>query len=264
MERIRYNSKSEEFKKPFGAVSDAEEVLFSIHVNTSEYADSATFVYRQDNSETPIYIDMQKSGSYDNFDIYSCRVKFEKADLYFYRFEIKCNEEIKFVGLKNGVAVIEDWLPEWQLTVYDENFKTPDWAKGGIMYQIFPDRFCRSEKFRPLPSKNPRIIHENWYDVPDFIYENPNYKANDYFCGNILGIMEKLEYIKELGVNIIYLNPVFESPEYHRYSTGNYLNIDPYFGTNEQFKKLCTECKKKGIKIILQHMASFLSLVLPQ
>lgn len=256
MERIRYNSKSEEFKKPFGAVSDAQEVNFSIHVNIGENAHSATFVYRQDNSEDPIYINMQKAGTYDNFDKFSCTVKFEKADLYFYRFELKCGEETKFVGLKDGVAVIEDWLPEWQLTVYDSNFKTPDWAKGGIMYQIFPDRFARSDKFTPLTSKNPRTIHENWYDIPDFIYGNPDYKANDYFGGNILGIIEKLDYIKALGVNIIYLNPVFESPEYHRYSTGNYMNIDPYFGTNEQFEEFTKKCKEKGIKVILDGVFS--------
>lgn len=256
MDRIKYNSKSEEFKKPFGAVSNAQEVNFSIHVNVGENVQSAIFVYRQDNSEDPIYINMHKNGSYDSFDIFSCSVKFDKADLYFYRFELKCGEETKFVGLKDGIAAIEDWLPEWQLTVYDSNFKTPEWAKGGIMYQIFPDRFSRSDKFQPLPAKNPRIIHENWYDIPDFIYDNPNYKANDYFCGNILGIMEKLDYIKDLGVNIIYLNPVFESPEYHRYSTGNYMNIDPYFGTNEQFEEFTKKCNEMGIKVILDGVFS--------
>ena len=256
MERIRYNSKSEEFKNPFGAVSDKCEVKFNFHVHTDEKANSVTFVYRQDNSETPIYINMHKTESYDNFDIYSCKLKFEKADLYFYRFEIHTDEGIKYAGLKDGIAVIEDWLPEWQLTVYDSNFKTPEWAKGGIMYQIFPDRFARSEKFTPLPARNPRKIHENWYDIPDFIYGNPDYKANDYFCGNLLGIEEKLDYIKSLGVNIIYLNPIFESPEYHRYSTGNYMNIDPYFGTNEQFKSFTEKCREKGIKVILDGVFS--------
>ena len=67
---------------------------------------------------------------------------------------------------------------------------------------------------------------------------NPEYKANDYYCGNIDGVIEKLDYIKSLGVNIIYFNPVFESPEYHRYSTANYMNIDPYFGTNKKFEEL--------------------------
>lgn len=256
MDRIRYNSKSLEFKKPFGAVSNTQEVCFCIHVNICENAENVFLIYRQDNSEDPIYINMHKIDNYDNFDVFSCCVKFDKPDLYFYRFEIKNCYETKHVGLKDGYGVIEEWLPEWQLTVYDSNFKTPDWAKGGIMYQIFPDRFCRSEKFQPLPAKNPRIIHENWYDIPDFIYDNPEYKANDYYCGNILGIEEKLDYIKALGVNIIYLNPIFESPEYHRYSTGNYMNVDPYFGTNEQFEKFTKKCNDIGIKVVLDGVFS--------
>ena len=256
MERIRYNSKSEEFKTPFGAVSNDCDVTFNIHINICENTNKVLFVYRQDNSQDPIYINMHKTESYDSFDIYSCKVKFEKADLYFYRFEIETFEGRKYIGLKDGIAVIEEWLPEWQLTVYNSNFKTPQWAKGGIMYQIFPDRFARSDKFTPLPAKNTRTIHENWYDIPDFIYGNPDYKANDYFGGNILGIMEKLDYIKALGVNIIYLNPIFESPEYHRYSTGNYMNIDPYFGTNEQFEEFIKKCKEKGIKVILDGVFS--------
>ncbi len=256
MERVRYNSKCEDFKKPFGAVSNDQKVTFSIHVAKNENPTGVTFVYRMDSSQAPIYIDMQKTGELDNFFVYTCHVLFKKADLYFYRFEIITADGVKFVGLKDGCAEIEDWLPEWQLTVYDSNFTTPNWAKGGIMYQIFPDRFCRSDKFTPLPSKNTRIIHENWNDIPDFIYDNPNYKANDYFCGNIMGIMEKLDYIKDLNVDIIYLNPIFESPEYHRYSTSDYMNTDPYFGTNELFKEFTKRCDKLGIKVILDGVFS--------
>lgn len=256
MERIKYNSKSEEFKKPFGAVSNTQKVNFSIHVAKGENPTGASFVFRMDNTEDLIYINMQKNDEYDNFYIFSCEVVFDKPNLYFYRFEINTDDGIKFVGLKDGYAAIEDWLPEWQLTVYDCNFNTPEWAKGGIIYQIFPDRFCRSKRFNPLPAKNPRKIHENWYDIPDFIYDNPDYKANDYFCGNIAGIMEKLDYIKDLGVNIIYLNPIFESPEYHRYSTANYMNIDPYFGTNELFEEFTKKCNELGIKVILDGVFS--------
>lgn len=256
MERVKFNSKSKEYKTPFGAVSNRDLVTFNIHIAKVENPTGATFVYRMDNTKDPIYIDMQKTDEYDSYFVYSCDVIFQKADLYFYRFEINTPDGIKFVGLKDGFAVIEDWLPEWQLTVYDSNFKTPHWAQGGIMYQIFPDRFAKSDKFTPLPSKNPRTIHENWYDIPDFIYDNPDYKANDYFCGNIVGIMEKLDYIKALGVNIIYLNPVFESPEYHRYSTADYMNIDPYFGTNKQFAEFTKKCKEYGIKVILDGVFS--------
>ncbi len=256
MNLIRYNSKSEEFKKPFGAVKTDEEITFFIHISKEIYVHNINFVIRRDSQSESIYISMHKSGEYDLYNIFSCTFSADISDLYFYRFELSTPDGIRYIGLKDGEACMEEWLPEWQLTVYDKNFKAPHWVKGAIMYQIFPDRFAKSDKFSPLPSKNPRKIHENWFDIPDFIYDNPDYKANDYYCGNIKGVIEKLDYLKSLGVTIIYFNPIFESPEYHRYSTGNYLNIDPYFGTNEQFKELCAQCKKAGIKVILDGVFS--------
>ena len=256
MPAVKYNSKSETYKKPFGAAATESDIEFTIEISKCEQPDSARFVYRKDGTDAPIYISMHKNGEYDNYYKFSCKISFESPDLYFYRFEYDNFSGTHFVGNKGGIAVVEDWLPEWQLTVYDKNFKTPDWVKGGIMYQIFPDRFCRSDKFSPAAAKNPRKIHENWYDVPEFIYNNPDYKSNDYFCGNIDGVIEKLGYLKSLGVSIIYFNPIFESPEYHRYSTANYFNTDPYFGTNEQFKILAKKCGEIGIKIILDGVFS--------
>lgn len=256
MINIKYNSQSKKHKHPFGAVSNKQEVRFSVNIVSDEEITGVDFIYRRDNSDTPIYISMQKKEEYDNNYTFFCHNTFNIPDLYFYRFEIKTNNGILFVGLKDGNAVIEDWLPEWQITVYDDNFKTPDWVYGGIMYQIFPDRFCRDDAFAPLPAKGPRRMHKSWYDIPEFIYDNPEYKANDYYGGNIDGIISRLDYIKSLGVNIIYLNPVFESPEYHRYSTADYMNIDPYFGTNEGFERLAKKCAELNIKIIIDGVFS--------
>ncbi len=256
MEQVIYNARYEEYKCPFGAVSNNTEVVFNIKISSEIIHDKVFFIYRADNSNSSNYIYMDKTESYDGYFTYSCKVSFNLPGLYFYRFEIKNNDEIKFIGKKNNKAIIGDWLPEWQLTVYDKDFNTPDWAKGALMYQIFPDRFKRSDNFTYLKAKNERKIHQSWDEIPEFIYDTPNYKANDYFMGNIDGIIEMLDYIKELGVSIIYLNPIFESPEYHRYSTGNYFNVDPYFGTNEIFKKLCEEAKKRDIKIILDGVFS--------
>ena len=256
MDFVRYNSRIEEYKTPFGGIKTGEESTYKIHILNSLNPNRVSMVVRTDGEAHSTYYSMHKIGCIDDFDIFSCSLQFDTPDLYFYRFEIETCEGIKFVGLKDGVATIGDWLDEWQLTVYNSDFTIPDWIKGGIMYQIFPDRFCRSNRFSPIQAKNERKIHENWFETPDFIYNNPDYKANDYFCGNIDGIIEKLSYIKDLGVDIIYLNPVFESPEYHRYSTGNYLNIDPYLGTNEIFKTFVNKCKELGIKVILDGVFS--------
>ncbi len=257
MIKVFYDSKSEAYKKPFGAVATEQRARFCLYIiRDNEIFYDVNFIYRKDASDKSVYVPMSISNERDDLMVFSAEVTFNSPGLYFYRFEIETASGTKFIGLKNGAAAIEDWLPEWQLTVYDKSFKTPDWAKGSIMYQIFPDRFAKSESFSPLPARNVRKIHDDWYSTPEFIYDTPDYKANDYFCGNINGIIEKIDYLKTLGVNIIYLNPIFESPEYHRYSTADYMKVDPYFGTNELFSLLCKRCRDAGIRIILDGVFS--------
>ncbi len=256
MERIIFNTADKTYKTPFGALPTDAVCTFTVDILNTEEPETVQFSYRADGAEESVYVDMEQVGEADAYVRFSCKVSFPECGLYFYRFQFSCPEGIRFVGKKDGQAYIEDWLDEWQLTVYDKSFTTPDWAKGATMYQIFPDRFCRSVHYMPQNAKNERKIHENWFDVPDFIYDNPDYKGNDYFCGNLLGICEKLPYIQSLGVDVIYLNPVFESPENHRYSTGNYENIDPYLGTNEDFGMLCEKAKELGIRVILDGVFS--------
>lgn len=256
MYRVKYKSTEIQYKSPFGAAVTNEEIRFSFYVDTKEAPLAVRFVYRKDEEKLLTKYTMPLQLKIDNELCFSCSISFEEVGLYFYRFEVETKEGILFCGLKDGEAVVGDWLPEWQLTVYDENFKTPAWVKGGIMYQIFPDRFNRSDHFQPLPAKNDRQIREDWMGTPQFIYDTPDYKANDFFCGNLDGIIEKLDYLKSLGITILYLNPVFESPENHRYSTGDYYHIDPYLGTNEDFERLTKECEKRDIAVILDGVFS--------
>ena len=159
-----------------------------------------------------------------------------------------------------GGVGLETPQPPWsyQLTVYDKAFHVPDWLRQGIIYQIFPDRFFQK---RPAPLtqegielKRPDyILHTDWNDKP--IYK-PDPRTgeimnNDFFGGNLAGIAEKLPYLKELGVSIIYLNPIFEAYSNHRYDTGNYRRIDALLGANSDFASLCVQARKSGIRIIL-------------
>ncbi|MFR8976246.1 MAG: alpha-amylase family glycosyl hydrolase, partial [Eubacteriales bacterium] len=256
MERIIYNSKNKIYKNPFGALPTEESCTFSIDILKSEEPLEVFFSYRKDAAADSCYVNMDyvcETGDYLRF---SCRLSFSASGLYFYRFEFSYPGGKRFCGKKDGTAFIEDWLDEWQLTVYDKGFQTPEWAKGAVMYQIFPDRFCRSDNYMLQTPKNERKIHESWFEVPDFIYDNPEYKGNDFFCGNLKGIAERIDYIKSLGVDVIYLNPIFESPENHRYSTADYTKVDPYLGTNEDFKELCSRFREAGIRVILDGVFS--------
>ncbi|MEQ8172640.1 MAG: glycoside hydrolase family 13 protein [Candidatus Eremiobacterota bacterium] len=142
--------------------------------------------------------------------------------------------------------------------VYDRDFilipgfKTPDWMKHAVVYQIFPDRF-----FDGNPENNVKkgeyiylgaeaYTHKNWTDLPD----NPT-KCADFFGGDLQGIKAKLPYLKDLGITAIYLNPIFLSPSNHKYDTQDYREVDPHFGGNEALRELVTEAHKEDIKIIL-------------
>ena len=123
------------------------------------------------------------------------------------------------------------------------------------MYQIFPDRFFNSK----TPKKNvPKSrVMRDWGDTPFWKEEQMNgIWDNDYFGGDLKGIEKKLSYIADLGVTCIYLNPIFEAHENHRYNTANYRKVDPLLGTNDDFKELCKESKKRGINVILDGVFS--------
>lgn len=256
MERVIFHSKSKLYKNPFGALPTETVCTFSIDILKSEQPKNVFFVYREDRQMRESCLEMEYCREVGAYLRFSCRTSFDTSGLYFYRFQFSYPGGIRFCGKKDGTAFIQDWLEEWQLTVYDKDFQTPDWTKGAVMYQIFPDRFCRSEHYMPQKAKNERKIHHSWFDVPDFIYHNSEYQGNDFFCGNLRGIIERIDYLRELSVDCIYLNPIFESPENHRYSTGDYRNVDPYLGTNEDFAELCARCKEAGIRIILDGVFS--------
>ena len=112
----------------------------------------------------------------------------------------------------------------------------PDWVKDAIFYQIFPDRFCRSERYRA---------------VGKFVPWNSRPTRENMFGGNLAGIEDKLKYIAGLGVNAIYLCPIFKSNSNHRYHTVDYFEIDPVLGTQKDFDRLVKKAHKLGLRVIL-------------
>ena len=180
-----------------------------------------------------------------------------ETGLYFYHFTYETPFGKGNIFLHSaGCGEISPDGKEWQLTVYDKDYKTPQWIKGGIMYQIFPDRFNKGMgNIKNIPED--RIIHENTTDIPIW---KPNEQGkilnNDYYGGNLKGIEEKLPYIASLGVNVIYLNPIFEAHSNHRYNTADYSKIDALLGDEKDFKSLCKKANQFGIKIILDGVFS--------
>ncbi|MDY5305098.1 glycoside hydrolase family 13 protein [Fusobacterium gastrosuis] len=246
-------------KRPSGASKNNEKNLFQIYIDEKISIKNLSLVIFNDKNENiRNKFAMNYLNKNENYLMYSVQLNELETGLYFYYFEFFENESLKYISNFNFNAEISDEISTWQLTVYNKDFQTPEWIKGGIIYQIFPDRFEKSENFIPTKAKNSeeRIIHSNWTDIPNSALDTKNYSAKDFFMGNLNGILDKKNYIKNLNVNMIYLNPIFESSENHRYSTANYFKVDPFLGTNEIFKNLCTEFKNIGINFILDGVFS--------
>ena len=118
------------------------------------------------------------------------------------------------------------------------------------MYQIFPDRFFFSGESK-REGREDREYHNSWEELPEWRPNKDGIITNtDFFEGDLKGITQKLDYLQELGVTCIYLNPIFEAYSNHRYDTASYEDIDPLLGNEEDFKTLCEEAKKRGIRIV--------------
>jgi len=118
----------------------------------------------------------------------------------------------------------------------DYNNRTPDWVKNAVFYQIFPDRFAWSSRV------NKPGLFEKWDSLPT---------VHGYKGGDLMGVYEKLDYLEDLGINAIYLNPIFQSASNHRYHTHDYYLVDPLLGGNQAFKTLLDAAHKRGIRIVL-------------
>lgn len=251
---IQFDSRKSYFKQPFGAIENNTELLMRIKVTGGGPTASAWLFLTRDEdggvfktegrpaakagkkaAEPP-----EKPQEEGAAAIYEFSLQVYETGLYFYRFEVR---------YEDGGA---EQSPEYQLTVYSGAYATPGWLKTGVMYQIFPDRFARSEKYQPPAQNKDYVLRGDWGGVPQ---ADPDGKGvvrnNDFFGGNLRGVIEKLDYLEDLGVTVIYLNPVFEAYSNHRYDTADYRKIDPMLGSEEDFRELCGKAAGKGIRILL-------------
>jgi len=255
--RILYDSKSAEFKIPFGCIRQDEECVFNIKIPVSCCTQKVFLRLKNEISFNEYEIEMKKSSDDESYETYSCSFSTNDRGLYFYYFFISTTSS-SFSLYKQGEkdTNIEDG-ELWQLTVFDKDFRVSDDFKGKVMYQIFPDRFYHEEIINAPDKLTPYVIHKSTDEIPQYLPDEHGEILNcDFFGGNLKGIIKKLPYIKSLGVSVIYLNPIFKAYSNHRYDTCDYKCIDPLLGTEEDFKNLCSEAHKTGIKIILDGVFS--------
>ncbi len=154
-------------------------------------------------------------------------------------------------------ALYEGTPASFQVTVFDPAFETPSFLHHGTIYQIFPDRFSKGLS-ASISKRSDTYLHESWDETPLLCIDprsNDN-MALDFFGGNINGIAQKLPYLKDLGISVLYLNPIFKARSNHKYDTGDYRSIDPMFGTEDDFQALCEKATAMGIRVILDGVFS--------
>lgn len=234
---IYYNPLDPACKSVLGGVRQNESFTIRIFGKSDE---PCIFVMQRDGCEAQSLHMQNISGGWE------LQLSFAEPGLYFYWFRLGGRRAA--LG-EDRNAEFSDSASAYQILVYRECFATPAWFKGGIMYQIFPDRFFKSGEI--LVEKG-KWLHKDWHETPEF---RPNEKGkilnNDFFGGNFRGILKKLDYLQSLHVTVIYLNPIFRAFSNHRYDTGDYMQLDPMLGSEEDFAALVSECGKRGIRLIL-------------
>lgn len=259
---LYHNSYLPEFRSPFGAVPAGSEVSLTLEVACDSSIQSV--LLRLWTVEENL-VEMKLQHTDGNKCIYGAKIHIsDEPCLLWYYFIVHSSEGIFYYSNNpqalGGEGVMTDVPTDvsYQITVYDKNFKTPDWFKNSVMYQIFPDRFYAAERSCVPEKKTPYTLHSDWYEPVSFDphpFENGP-ACNDFYGGNFKGIQQKIPYLKALGISVIYLNPIFEAFSNHRYDTADYSHADPILGSDEDFAELCRECEKNGIKIILDGVFS--------
>ncbi|MBL8513834.1 MAG: hypothetical protein JNJ55_07560 [Betaproteobacteria bacterium] len=280
---VRFDSRDPAQKTPFGATPRGAEVAWSL--NAAPGLASVMLVVErrilEGNQERLEYagtvrIPMQREVQ-GKIERWHAKHTFDAIGVHGYWFEVNTGgkvfqyqnnrDAIYWTREKgsNGLGQIEESTPDvrsirrFRHTVFDPAFKAPQWAKDAIYYYIFPDRFRNGNKANdPKPGRDRYQTHDvefhkDWMDRPykpgsgdgsDAVYNN------DFFGGDLAGVIDKLGYIQDLGANTIYMTPVFRAASNHKYDTADYKNIDPAFGTNEEFERLAREARKRGMRVI--------------
>jgi cyclomaltodextrinase / maltogenic alpha-amylase / neopullulanase len=279
---LAFDSRADAHKAPFGAVVPGTTMRFALDALPG--VQKATLVIEKRRLEgnqevleyTPVArVPMTKStqGAREHW---SASHRFTDVSVYGYWFDVEiAGQRYAFQNNRNalhwtrekgtgGAGEVSD-LPaalgtirRFRQTVYAADFKVPDWAPDIVYYYVFPERFRNGDKRNdPKPGvakyhDGTVETHQRWNEKPwkpgdgqsDARYNN------DFFGGDLAGLIDKLDYIRELGANTIYMTPVFRAASNHKYDTADYKQIDPGFGSNADFERLTSEAAKRGIRVI--------------
>ncbi|MGN1069936.1 MAG: alpha-amylase family glycosyl hydrolase, partial [Candidatus Fimadaptatus sp.] len=290
---VKHDSRSELYRLPGGAMPAGSSVRMRIWTSRP-FRQVILRIWTDCEQKIP----MRALGVYSGGIMYEAELLLpSKPGLCWYCFLLRDGARDYWYGNAydhlGGVGqVYDEQPPSYQITVYDPAFMPPRWMREGAMYQIFPDRFFRTDigacgRLKPAAGASGRgagkekaaahggseglaerqsgdpaervkpVMHANWYEQPLLdVAANGDNAARDFFGGNLRGVTAKLDYLRLMGVTVIYLNPIFLAPSNHRYNCSDYLRIDPRVGTEDDLRTLCAEAERRGMRIMLDGVFS--------
>ena len=268
-EALLHDSWDLRYRSPFGAVEQGTEVTLAFRTAKDD-VDRVSLLL--DGEAVP----MDKISSDEAYDYYEAKRVFGEIGETRYAFEAVRGSESVYYSAASGPGEAYDAQvagDEYTLVSYIEGYRTPDWLKLSVTYQILPDRFRNgdpsNDRAVPFFYADAELQYPEWeaYDrYEDSRYNSVNAEEyarlsaawgwdenwfNETYGGDLRGIEQKLDYLQSLGVKTLYLNPIFYSLSSHKYDTADYDRIDPRFGTEEDFKRLAAEAKRRGMFIVL-------------
>ncbi len=270
-EGLEHDSRDTFYRQPFGAVPMSTTITLRFRTYADDVTGVSVRVWDTAGARQTVY-PMTKlttiPGESFPYDIWEAKLTApDYLTVLYYRFIVSDGTDMDYYEdddlYDGGLGQPYDESPDrsWQIDVYDPAFTTPDWFKNAVVYQIFPERFRNGLK------ANDPISGTFFYDeVPgtltaprwNWIVPDPRVAgawegsySKLFYGGDLQGIIEKLDYLQEMGVNTLYLNPIFESPSNHKYDTTNYEQIDDNFGDLTTFMTLTRELDQRGMHLIL-------------
>ncbi|MBP5177233.1 MAG: glycoside hydrolase family 13 protein [Clostridia bacterium] len=228
-----YNPLDKKCKSVIGAVREGTKLKIKVFTDISSVT---MYVVADDSGIEKAYPMKRSSGGFFAYlDL--------PVGLYWYHFASPSTR----YGRGEHLVAGESRESNFQLSVFERSYVAPSVMRGGIVYQIFPDRFCKIGDFSVGDGK---VKRTDWGGQPTYRDADGLVKNNEFFGGNFKGIRSKLKYLKSLGVTVVYLNPIVKAYSSHRYDTGDYMAIDPVLGTEKDLKSLINAAKKAGISFI--------------
>lgn len=171
------------------------------------------------------YVKMQKNHSTDFFDYYEGTFICDSEPMNYY-FQIICDSRTYFY---NKAGVVKDINSEYNFTILPD-FSTPSWAKGAVMYQIYVDRFYNGDKSNDVVTNEYEYLGLKSKHIEDWDTPLENMDVCNFYGGDLQGVIDKMDYLSDLGIDAIYFNPIFVSPSNHKYDIQDYEHVDPHYG----------------------------------